>query len=42
MSVMHAHLPLHLAKALIAERLPPPHPHLRTARPGLLARLRRR
>jgi len=39
---MHSDLHLHLAKALVAERVPPPHPHPRTARRGLLARLRRR
>jgi hypothetical protein len=38
---MHSDLHQHLAKALVAERLPPRHPQPRTARRGLLALLRR-
>ncbi len=36
---MHSDLHLHLAKAIVAERLPPRHPRPRTVRRGLLARL---
>ncbi len=36
---MHSDLHKHLAKALVAERLPPHHPLPRTVRRGLLARL---
>ncbi len=37
---MHSDLHLHLAKALVAERLPQRYPQPRTVRRDLLARLR--
>ncbi len=40
MSPMHSDLHIHLAKAIVAERVPPRHPQPRTVRRGLLALIR--